>query len=112
MNGTIVMWDSENGSGAIRDGSGDLRTFSKSDLVEDQAASVGADVRFTPAETELGLCATMVRAVPAETASGSVVISDVRIPFLSVLVLVIQFGICIGVFYATAVAVIVGIQMF
>lgn len=112
MNGKIVAWDSENGEGAIRDASGSLRTFMRFDLVEDQAPSVDADVQFTPAGEDADLSATFVKTIASQSAqdTSSSVISDIRIPFLSVLVLVFKVGISSAVLYVIWATVAVGIR--
>lgn len=114
MNGKIVVWDSENGEGAIRDASGNLRTFRKSDLVEDLEPSVGAHVHFTPAGEEPDLSATFVKSVAVQSGNlpSATVISDIRIPFLSVLVLVFKVGISSALLYVIGIAVVVGIKAF
>lgn len=100
MRGKIIDWDAASGRGRIEAAPGVYFDFEIEHVVESTTPGPGAEARFEPDSDEPGK-ALRVRVLPGpnpEPAHGSMhmVIADIRIPFASVLVLVIKLAVAAG----------------
>ncbi len=99
MRGKIVTWDAELGSGELEGEDGVERRFSAADLIEEIRPVVGVEALFIPDEVSGAPLAKQVRIsappVAAQSTNGlsHVVITDIHVPFGSVLALVFKVAV-------------------
>ena len=96
VNGVVDSWSESAGTGIILGQDGENYAFEKSDVIEAEPTLPGAEVLFTASREGSQPRATSVKVMRgvarASTASldGSVVVTDIRLPFRSVAILVLQ----------------------
>jgi hypothetical protein len=96
MKGKVDSWSMSAGSGTIVGDDGEVYAFAAVDVVEGAPTLPGAEVAFTTAgegAARAASCVNVLRGVTLAAAGSGVVVTDVRLPFLSVAWLVFQVAV-------------------
>jgi len=118
MKGTVDSWSVSAGTGVILGEDGENYAFAKSEVIEAEPTLPGAEVSFTASLAASQPQATAIKVLrgvaitSATCAAGGVVVTDIRLPFFSVVRLVFQIAVVSFLLWLASVAVIVSLRMF
>src|SRR3546814_7906929 len=96
MNGVVDSWSASAGTGIILGQDGESYAFEKSDVIEAEPTLPGAQVGFTASREDIQPKATGIKVLrgvtlaSAASIEGGVVVTDIRLPFRSVAIVVLQ----------------------
>ena len=96
MRGTVDSWTESTGTGTILGDDAQAYAFSRADVIEGERTLPGAKVAFTASHRPDQAIATgikVLRGVALAASSSGVVVTDMRLPFVSVFWLVLQVAI-------------------
>ncbi|MDX2298120.1 MAG: hypothetical protein NW204_00190 [Xanthomonadaceae bacterium] len=118
MKGVVDSWSASAGVGTILGQDGQNYAFEKSDVIEAEPTLPGAEVSFTasletnqPQATAIKVLRDVVLTSTTD-AAGGVVVTDIRLPFFSVVRLVFQVAAVSFLLWLVGVSVIVSLRMF